>query len=65
MDTQAQTEWLTYRRAQEYTSLSRTVLWQLINAGEIQAAKVGRAVRINRESLDEFMRSHSNFSSSK
>jgi excisionase family DNA binding protein len=64
MDTQAQTEWLTYRRAQEYTSLSRTVLWQLINAGEIQAARVGRAVRINRESLDEFMRRHSNFSSS-
>jgi excisionase family DNA binding protein len=57
-------EWLTYRRAQEYTSLSRTVLWQLINAGEIQAARVGRAVRINRESLDEFMRRHSNFSSS-
>jgi excisionase family DNA binding protein len=64
MDTQAQTEWLTYRGAQAYTSLSRTVLWQLINAGEIQAARVGRAVRINRESLDEFMRRHSNFSSS-
>jgi excisionase family DNA binding protein len=64
MDTQAQTEWLTYRRAQAYTSLSRTVLWQLINAGEIQAARVGRAVRINRESLDEFVRRHSNFSSS-
>jgi excisionase family DNA binding protein len=63
MDTQAQTEWLTYRRAQEYTSLSRTTLWGLINSGQIEAAHVGKAVRISRQSLDQFMRRNSNFSS--
>jgi excisionase family DNA binding protein len=60
MDTQAQTEWLTYRRAQEYTSLSRTTLWGLISSGAIEAAHVGRAVRISRRSLDEYMHRNSN-----
>jgi excisionase family DNA binding protein len=63
MDTQAQTEWLTYRRAQEYTSLSRTTLWGLVSSGEIEAARVGKAVRISRQSLDQFMRRNSNLSS--
>jgi excisionase family DNA binding protein len=36
--------------------LGRTKLWQLISTGEVEAAKVGRAVRINRQSLDEYMK---------
>ena len=48
--------WLTYRQAEAYTSLSRTRLWELIGQGEIEAAHVGRSVRINRDSLDAFMR---------
>ncbi len=50
-------EWLTYPEAQQYASLGRTKLWELVSAGEIKAARVGRAVRINRHSLEAFMES--------
>ncbi len=49
-------EWLTYKQAEELTGLSRTTLWKLISAGDVEAARVGRAVRINRESLSAYMR---------
>lgn len=54
---QVQREWLTYREAETFAGLSRVTLWKAIEAGEIQAARVGRAVRINRKSLDDYMRS--------
>ena len=48
-------EWLTYSEAQRYAGLGRTTLWQLVSSGELKAARVGRAVRLSRRSLDEFM----------
>jgi excisionase family DNA binding protein len=48
--------WLTYREAEFYCGLSRTTLWKLIGAEEVEAARVGRAVRISRESLNAYMR---------
>jgi excisionase family DNA binding protein len=48
-------EWVTYRQAEELTGLSRTTLWKLLSAGEIKAARIGRAVRINRRSLDGYL----------
>lgn len=51
--------WLTYKEAQVYTGLGRTMLWKIVydtNSGVV-AAKVGTAVRINRESLDDYLRS--------
>jgi excisionase family DNA binding protein len=48
--------WLDYKQAEAYSSLSRTTLWELINRREIKAARIGRAVRIQRDSLDEFMK---------
>jgi excisionase family DNA binding protein len=63
MDAQMQTQWITYREAQQVTSLSRTTLWGLVSSGEIEAARVGKAVRISRQSLDQFMRRNSNLSS--
>jgi excisionase family DNA binding protein len=48
-------EWMTYKQAEELSGLSRTTLWKLLSAGEIKAARVGRAVRINRHSLDEYL----------
>jgi excisionase family DNA binding protein len=48
-------EWVTYKQAEELSGLSRTTLWKLLSAGEIKAARVGRAVRINRSSLDEYL----------
>ena len=47
--------WLNYRQAEAYSNLSRTTLWQLINARKIRAARIGRAVRIERDSLQAFM----------
>jgi len=49
-------EWLNYREAEGLTGLSRTTLWKLVGAGQVKAAKVGRAVRINRRSLECFLR---------
>ena len=47
--------WLTYKEAEQLVGLSRTTLWKLLGAGEIEHRKVGRAVRISRESLEAFM----------
>ena len=55
METQLQPEWLTYEQAQQLVGLGRTTLWQLVSVGEIKAAHVGRAVRINRHSLEEYL----------
>jgi len=49
--------WLTYTQSTVYANLSRCTLWRAIDSGELEAAKVGRAVRISRTSLDDFMRS--------
>jgi excisionase family DNA binding protein len=49
-------EWLTYAEAGQMVGLSRVTLWKLVSAGEVEAARVGRAVRISRESLTTYMR---------
>jgi excisionase family DNA binding protein len=49
-------EWLTYKEAEQLVGLSRTTLWKLISAGEIEHRKVGRAVRTNRGSLEAYMK---------
>jgi excisionase family DNA binding protein len=51
--------WISYSEAQRYTGLGRTKLWELVSAGEVEAAKVGRAVRISRKSLEEYMKRNS------
>lgn len=52
-------EWLTYKEAEQVVGLSRTTLWKLISSGEIEHRKVGRAVRINRQSLEAYMKQDS------
>jgi excisionase family DNA binding protein len=49
-------EWLTHKEAEQLVGLSRTTLWKLISAGEIEHRKVGRAIRINRGSLEAYMK---------
>jgi excisionase family DNA binding protein len=51
--------YLSYSDAQRYTGLGRTKLWELLSDGSIDGAKVGRAVRISRRSLDEYMKRNS------
>lgn len=49
-------QWLTYKEAEQLVGLSRTTLWELISKNQIEYRRVGRAVRINRESLEAYMR---------
>ena len=49
-------EWLSYAEAAELVGLGRTTLWKLVGTGEIEVARVGRAVRINRKSLTAYMK---------
>ena len=55
MQAQVTHEWVTYRQAEEITGLSRTTLRKLVGEGEIRIRRVGRAVRINRATLDAYM----------
>jgi excisionase family DNA binding protein len=52
-------EWLTYKEAEQLVGLSRTTLWKLICEEEIEFRRIGRAVRINRDSLEAYMRGES------
>jgi excisionase family DNA binding protein len=51
--------WVSYREATQISGLGRTTLWKLVSSSQIKAARVGRAVRINRQSLEEYMESQS------
>jgi len=55
MQAETTREWVTYRQAEEIAGLSRTTLRKLVDGGEIRIKRVGRAVRINRASLDAYM----------
>ncbi len=58
-------EWVSYREATEITGLSRGTIWKIISTGAIRAAKVGKAVRINRLSLEEYLEGQSYSESAK
>jgi excisionase family DNA binding protein len=47
--------WLDTRQAEVYSGLSNVTLWRLRKAGKIKAAQIGRAVRYERASLDDYM----------
>src|SRR5918994_160487 len=48
--------YVTYAQIERLYGLSRTTAWRAIRDGHLEAARVGRSVRINRESLDRFMK---------
>jgi excisionase family DNA binding protein len=50
-----QREWLKAGDASRLSGLGRTTLWKLASTRQIQAAKVGKAVRFSRKSLEDFM----------
>lgn len=49
--------WLSYSEAQKLSGLGRTKLWEIVNDPDtgVRAARVGRAVRISRRSLEDYM----------
>ena len=48
--------WLTYKQASAYCGLGRTTLTKLVTSGVVPEARIGKAVRISKSGLDEFMR---------
>ena len=48
-------EWITYKQAGAISALSRGTLRKLVDKKAIKIKRVGRAVRINRASLDAYM----------
>jgi excisionase family DNA binding protein len=55
MQTELKPAWVSYEEAQRLVGLGRTTLWRLAITEEIKTAKVGRAVRIDVQSLLEYM----------
>ena len=55
MQTEIEPTWITYEEAQRLTSLGRTTLWRICSSAEVKTARIGRAVRINRQSLEDYM----------
>jgi excisionase family DNA binding protein len=51
----ANSPYLDYVRAEEYTTLNRVTLWRAVKAGRLKASGYGRAVRFHVRDLDEFM----------
>ena len=52
-------QWLSYAEAMTYCGLGRTLLTQLVTSDEVVAAKVGKRVLVNRESLESYLESRS------
>lgn len=48
-------QYLTYRQAEELTGLSRQTVWRLIKSGDVRAFKIGRGVKIERRSLEDYV----------
>jgi excisionase family DNA binding protein len=55
VQTTIEPKWLTYEESQRLVGLGHTTLWRLVKSGEIKSAQVGRAVRLSRESLEDYM----------
>ncbi len=51
-------EWISYRDSERLSGLSRQTLWRAARRGQLKIAYIGRAARINRESLKAFMEAH-------
>lgn len=58
MPTAVRPEYLDYKQVDAYCGLSRTTVWRLIKAGEVEAVKIGRLVKVRRASLDDYMARH-------
>jgi excisionase family DNA binding protein len=58
-DQQVEAEWLRYSEAEKYAGLGRSTLFSLVQSGRIRGAKVGKAVRLSRRSIDSYMEGQS------
>lgn len=54
---QTEPELLRGEDVQRILSISKTTYWELIWSGQLRSVRIGRAVRIPREALDDYKRS--------
>jgi excisionase family DNA binding protein len=47
-------EWISVAEVQEILGIGRTKAYELAASGEVEAARIGRAVRIKRASLEAY-----------
>ncbi len=55
-DTAERDEWLTLREMQNLLKIGRTKSWELVANGEIEAIRIGRAVRVSRRGIEQFLK---------
>ena len=56
MRREVEPEWLSIRELMTLTGLGRTTCYELVAKGELEAIKVGRAIRVSRASYKELTR---------
>jgi len=49
-------QWLSVKDLMTLTGLGRTKCYELIASGELEAIKVGRAVRVSKDNVEEWTR---------
>lgn len=54
MPNEVEREWLSVKELRVLTGLGRTKLYEVVASGELEAIKVGRAVRVSRTSFEEW-----------
>ena len=47
--------WVTYDEARRLFGLSRTTLWRLLRQDRIRGARVGRSVRLETQSIQNYL----------
>jgi excisionase family DNA binding protein len=58
MPHEVQPEWFSIKELMTLTGLGRTKCYELVASGELEAIKVGKAVRVSRTSYLEWTRRH-------
>jgi excisionase family DNA binding protein len=58
MQREVEPEWLTVKELMVLTGLGRTKCYELVGSGELEAIKVGKAVRVSASSYKEWTRRH-------
>ncbi len=56
MPNEVEREWLSVKELGVLTGLGRTKLYEVVASGELEAIKVGRAVRVSRTAFEEWTR---------
>jgi len=48
-------EWITLQEMQDLLGIGSTKAYELVSSGEVPSVRIGRAIRINRRQLDDWL----------